>query len=229
MRGRISNVGNQVGGSAGVLLELRALVNALAVRVGRIETQNDAIVARVDNPGVQAAGAQAQEPQNIAYQVVMQDGAEKVALEAVVETYRENWADWLNDQVKGRAEFDAIMATQARGMSEGMRILQARLYKTIQNRDFDNRGHSENLGFRMGDKWWVGVRELETWCTTVMDFGVDIMWNVIRVTEDYATHESAYEVLVINAQAADTVHVFVGTRHDRAEDRSGWKRRRNAW
>ena len=118
----ISNLGNQVGGSAAVLLELRAMVNALATRVERIETQNDAIVARVDNPGVQAAGAQVQEPPNIAYQVVMQDGAEKVALEAAVEAYRERWAEWLNAQVKSRAEFDALMATQAREMSEGMRI-----------------------------------------------------------------------------------------------------------
>ena len=96
-----------------------------------------------------------------------------------------NQGEWVGQQTKTKAEYDALMAKQVKPLSEGMKIYQARMYKTIMGNDQDK----VNLGFKMEDRRWIGVGDLEAWASEHHSYGPELVWNVIRATEDFESEE----------------------------------------
>ena len=98
-----------------------------------------------------------------------------------------------------------------KALNEGMKIYQARMYKTIMGNDQDHLG----MGFKMEDRRWIGVGDLEAWASECHSHGPETVWNAIRGTEDFGSKESAYMVLVFEAEKIGYMHIFVGCRHSR--------------
>ena len=96
-------------------------------------------------------------------------------------------------------------------MNEGMKNFQGRMFKTIQGNDHEK----VKLGFMMEDRRWIGVGDLEYWASKHHSYGTELVWNVIRATEDFGSKESAYMVLVFEAAKTGYVHIFVGRRRSR--------------
>ena len=91
------------------------------------------------------------------------------------------------------------------------------MYKTIMGNDHNK----VNLGFKMEDRRWIGVGDLEAWAFKHHSYGPELVWNVIRATEDFGSKESAYVALVFDAEQIGYVSIFVGCRHSRGAGGTG--------
>ena len=104
-------------------------------------------------------------------------------------------------------------------MNDGLKHLQGRLFKTINN--FDEDGVS--YGFDMEGKMWMGIGDAEKWIVQNHARTLTNLMSVVRGTQDHKHRDNAYRLLVVNVPNTDRAFVFVGCHYNKSRGASSWE------
>ena len=206
--------------SSSTMGEIKTTVDALNDKITQVGVQNDRILVKLDGVTTVKAGDDEAKKHEYGWNVLVDDEEEKERLRALLEEYyRERHSVWLEAQTKTKQQVKELLDLGVEDMNDGLKHLQGRLFKTINN--FDEDGTS--YGFDMEGKMWMGIGDAEKWIVKNHARNLTNLMSVVRGTQDHKHRDNAYRLLVLNVPNTDRAFVFVGCHYNKSRGASSWE------